>query len=103
MRAADSLRRAPAGVATAGLLIALAVGFAGPVLVGEPPFTHVPGRVASPCCSIGRLELIDRRRRSTSCVFLVVVGSLVMLIRNLSGLVDDDPAFENDSDAEVDA
>jgi hypothetical protein len=87
-------------VATAGLLIAFAFGFAG-LIVGQPPFTHLPLH-GEPVISIGRLELTTAVGFDVG-LFLVVVGSLVMLIRNLSGLVDDDPAFENDSDAEVDA
>ena len=47
-------------VATAGLLIAFAFGFAG-LIVGQPPFTHLPLH-GEPVISIGRLELDDRRR-----------------------------------------
>jgi multisubunit Na+/H+ antiporter MnhB subunit len=86
-------------VATAGLLIAFAFGFAG-LIVGQPPFTHLPLH-GEPVISIGRLELTTAVGFDVG-LFLVVVGSLVMLIRNLSSLVDDDPGFENDSDTEVD-
>jgi multisubunit Na+/H+ antiporter MnhB subunit len=86
-------------VAAAGLLIAFTFGFAG-LIVGQPPFTHLPLH-GEPVMSIGRLELTTAVGFDVG-LFLVVVGSLVMLIRNLSSLVDDDPAFENDSDTEVD-
>jgi multisubunit Na+/H+ antiporter MnhB subunit len=77
------LRRAPAGVAC-GLLISLAVGF-GPVLVGDPPFTHVPGP-GEHVVHIGSLELISAVAFDVG-VFLVVVSLLVLLIHHLSSLV----------------
>jgi multicomponent Na+:H+ antiporter subunit B len=77
------LRRAPAGVAC-GLLISLAVGF-GPVLAGDPPFTHVPGP-GEHVVHIGSLELISAVAFDVG-VFLVVVSLLVLLIHHLSSLV----------------
>jgi multicomponent Na+:H+ antiporter subunit B len=77
------LRRAPAGVAC-GLLICLAVGF-GPVLAGDPPFTHVPGP-GEDVVHVGSLELISAVAFDVG-VFLVVVSLLVLLIHHLSSLV----------------
>jgi multicomponent Na+:H+ antiporter subunit B len=77
------LRHAPAGVAC-GLLISLAVGF-GPILAGDPPFTHVPGR-GEDVVHIGSLELISAVAFDVG-VFLVVVSLLVLLIHHLSSLV----------------
>ena len=77
------LRHAPAGIA-AGLLVALAVGFA-PVLAGNPPFTHVPGP-GEDVVHIGSLELISAVAFDVG-VFLLVVSVLVVLIHHLSSLV----------------
>lgn len=77
------LRHAPAGVA-GGLLISLAVGF-GPVLAGDPPFTHVPGP-GEEVVHIGTLELISAVAFDVG-VFLVVTSVLVLLIHHLSSLV----------------
>jgi multicomponent Na+:H+ antiporter subunit B len=77
------LRRAPAGVAC-GLLIALAVGF-GPVLAGDPPFTHVPGP-GEDVVKIGTLELISAVAFDVG-VFVLVTSVLVLLLHHLSSLV----------------
>jgi multisubunit Na+/H+ antiporter MnhB subunit len=77
------LRYAPAGVAC-GLLIALADGF-GPVLVGDPPFTHVPGPGES-VVKIGTLELITAVAFDVG-LFLLVTSVLVMLVHHLAALV----------------
>jgi multisubunit Na+/H+ antiporter MnhB subunit len=76
-------------IAVAGLLIALAFGFAG-VLAGDPPFTHrpLPGEAVA---KIGTLELTTAVGFDLG-LFLLVVGSLVMLIRHLSGLLTDGEA-----------
>jgi len=71
-------------VAAAGLLIALAFGFFG-IVVGEPPFTHMPPP-GEPVTRIGRLELTTAAGFDVG-LFLLVVGSLVVLIRHLSGLI----------------
>ena len=77
------LRHAPAGAA-GGLLLALAVGF-GPVIAGDPPFTHVPGPGAS-VVHLGTLELISAVAFDIG-VFLLVTSVLVLLIHHLSSLV----------------
>jgi multicomponent Na+:H+ antiporter subunit B len=79
------LRYAPAGVA-AGLLGSLAVGF-GPVLVGNPPFTHVPGP-GEDVVHIGSLELITAVAFDVG-VFVLVVSLLVLLLHHLSSLVQE--------------
>ena len=86
-------------VAVCGLLIAFTFGFAG-LASGQPPFTHrpLPGEAV---ISIGRLELTTAVGFDVG-LFLLVVGSLVMLIRSLTSLVDEDPKFENDTEDEVD-
>ena len=73
-------------VAAAGLLIALAFGFAG-VVFGEPPFTHLP-RPGEPVVRIGTLELTTAIGFDVG-LFLLVSGSLVVLVRNLTGLIAD--------------
>jgi multisubunit Na+/H+ antiporter MnhB subunit len=70
-------------VAAAGLLIALAFGFAG-VPFGEPPFTHYP-RPGEPVTRIGTLELTTALGFDVG-LFLLVVGAVVLLIRHLSWL-----------------
>lgn len=77
------LRHAPAGAA-GGLLLSLAVGF-GPVLAGDPPFTHVPA-AGEKAMQIGTLELISAVAFDVG-VFLVVTSVLVVVIHHLSSLV----------------
>jgi multisubunit Na+/H+ antiporter MnhB subunit len=76
-------------LAAGGLLIALGFGFAG-VAFGEPPFTHQPPP-GEPVVRIGTLELTTAVGFDVG-LFLLVVGSLVMLVRHLSGLMDHDGA-----------
>lgn len=83
-RSLPLLRHAPQ-IATAGLLIALAVGFF-PMLQGNPPFTHLPGIDAS-VTKIGTLELITPVLFDLG-LFLLVTGSLIALIHNLARLVE---------------
>jgi multisubunit Na+/H+ antiporter MnhB subunit len=61
-------------VAVAGLLLALAVGFA-PLLAGDAPFTHHPAP-GEPVIHVGRLELITAVAFDVG-VFLLVVGVVV--------------------------
>ena len=84
-RSLPVLRRAP-GIAAAGLLIALAVGFL-PVLAGDPPFTHRPGPGAD-VVKIGSLELISAVVFDVG-VFLLVCGALVTVVHQLARLVED--------------
>jgi multisubunit Na+/H+ antiporter MnhB subunit len=85
-RADRSLRiaRSAPVVAAFGLLLALAFGFAG-VLVGDPPFTHYP-RPGEPVVHIGTLELTTAVGFDLG-LFLLVVGAVVVLIRELSRIV----------------
>ena len=83
-RSLPILRHSPA-VATAGLLIALAVGFA-PVAAGDPPFTHWPAP-GEDVVKIGTLELISAVAFDIG-VFLLVCGSLVTLVHHLARLVE---------------
>jgi multisubunit Na+/H+ antiporter MnhB subunit len=87
-RSLPILRHAPV-VTVGGLLIALAVGF-GPVLAGDPPFTHRPGP-GEPVVKIGTLELISAVAFDIG-VFLLVSGALVTLIHHLARLVEDGDA-----------
>ena len=80
------LRHAPV-VTVAGLLIALAVGFA-PVAVGDPPFTHRPGP-GEDVVKVGTLELISAVAFDIG-VFLLVCGALVTLVHQLARLVEGD-------------
>lgn len=82
-RSLPILRHSPA-VASAGLLIALGVGFAG-VLAGDPPFTHHP-RPGEPVTTIGTLELMTAVAFDIG-VFLLVTGALVTLVHHLARLV----------------
>jgi multisubunit Na+/H+ antiporter MnhB subunit len=61
-------------VAMAGLLLALAVGFA-PLVAGEPPFTHYPPPEA-PVVHVGTLELITAVAFDLG-VFALVLGVVV--------------------------
>lgn len=84
-RSLPLLRHAPA-LAVAGLLLALAIGFF-PVALGEPPFTHYP-RPHEHVVEIGRLELTTAVVFDIG-VFLLVAGSLVELMHQLTRLVED--------------
>ena len=77
------LRHAPWGV-VCGLLVSLAVGF-GPVLAGDPPFTHVPGP-GEEVVKVGTLELLTAVAFDAA-LFLLVASVLVLLIHHLSSLV----------------
>jgi hypothetical protein len=70
---------------SAGLLLALAVGFL-PVALGDPPFTHLPGP-GDPVIEIGTLELITAVAFDVG-VFVLVASALVVLVHQLSHLVD---------------
>jgi multisubunit Na+/H+ antiporter MnhB subunit len=83
-RSLPILRHSPA-VATAGLLIALAVGFL-PVAAGDPPFTHRPAP-GEDVVKIGTLELISAVAFDIG-VFLLVCGVLVTLVHQLARLVE---------------
>jgi multisubunit Na+/H+ antiporter MnhB subunit len=83
-RSLPLLRHAPL-VATAGLLIALAVGFF-PMLQGNPPFTHLPG-LGEPVTKIGTLELMTPVLFDLG-LFLLVTGSLIALVHNFSRLAE---------------
>ena len=76
------LRHAPAGAAC-GLLISLTVGF-GPVLAGDPPFTHVPGP-GEDVVHIGTLELISAVAFDVG-LFVLVTSVLVLLVHHLSSI-----------------
>lgn len=78
-------RRAEA-IAASGLLIALACGFVG-VPLGEPPFTHHP-LPDEPVLNLGTLELTTAVGFDIG-LFLLVVGVVVLLIRELSRLVSE--------------
>jgi multisubunit Na+/H+ antiporter MnhB subunit len=77
------LRRAPAATA-AGLLIALASGFFG-VVLGDPPFTHLPPP-GDDVVKIGSLELITAVAFDVG-VLLLVTGALVVLVHHLASLI----------------
>jgi multicomponent Na+:H+ antiporter subunit B len=76
------LARAPQ-LATAGLLIALAVGFF-PIALGDPPFTHLP-RPGEHVIEIGTLELITAVAFDVG-LFVLVTSSMVVLVHQLSHL-----------------
>jgi multisubunit Na+/H+ antiporter MnhB subunit len=84
-RSLPILRHSPA-VATAGLLIALAVGFL-PVAAGDPPVTHRPAP-GEDVVKIGTLELISAVAFDIG-VFLLVCGALVTLVHHLARLVEE--------------
>jgi multicomponent Na+:H+ antiporter subunit B len=81
------LRHAPA-MATAGLLVALAVGVF-PVVAGDPPFTHLP-QPGESVVTIGTLELITAVAFDLG-LFLLVTGVLVTLVHQLADLVEQEP------------
>jgi multicomponent Na+:H+ antiporter subunit B len=81
------LKRAPA-IAAGGLLVALAVGFF-PVALGDAPFTHFP-RAGEPVVHIGTLELVTAVLFDAG-LFLLVAGTLVTLVHQLSDLVEEHP------------
>jgi multicomponent Na+:H+ antiporter subunit B len=80
------VRRAPA-LAALGLLIALGFGFFG-VALGDAPFTHYP-RPGEPLVRVGSLELTTAVGFDVG-IFLLVIGAVVVLIRELSWLVSDE-------------
>ena len=80
-------------IAALGLLVALASGFAG-AAVGEPPFTHLPP-AGEAVIHIGTLELSTAVAFDVG-LFMLVFGSLVVLIRELTGLIGDDPVQPKD-------
>lgn len=84
-RSMPVVRRAPVLVAT-GLLIALAFGFGG-VVFGDPPFSHYP-RPGEPVIRIGTLELTTAVGFDVG-IFLLVIGAVVLLIRELSWLASE--------------
>ena len=86
-RSLPILRYAPA-IATAGLLVALAVGVF-PVFMGDPPFTHLPAP-GEPVVKIGTLELITAVAFDLG-LFLLVTGVLVTLVHQLADLVEEEP------------
>jgi multisubunit Na+/H+ antiporter MnhB subunit len=86
-RSLPILRYAPA-IGTAGLLVALAVGVF-PVLLGDPPFTHLPPPGAE-VVKIGTLELITAVAFDVG-LFLLVTGVLVTLVHQLADLADEEP------------
>jgi multicomponent Na+:H+ antiporter subunit B len=73
-------------LAAAGLLIALTFGFAS-IFVGRPPFTHMPPP-GEPVLRFGTLELTTALGFDVG-LFLLVLGSLVMLVRHLAELLPD--------------
>jgi len=77
------VRHAPA-VATGGLVLALAVAFF-PIVVGDPPFTHLPGP-GEEVVKIGSLELITAVAFDVG-LFVLVLSALTMLIHALGRLV----------------
>lgn len=81
-RSLPVLARAPQ-FATAGLLVALAVGFF-PVALGDPPFTHRPGPGEN-VIEVGTLELITAVAFDVG-LFVLVTSSLVVLVHQLSHL-----------------
>ena len=78
------LRHAPA-TAALGLLGSLAVGFV-PVALGDPPFTHLP-RPGAHVIHFGRFEFLTAVAFDVG-VFLLVTGSLTMLLHYLARLVE---------------
>jgi multisubunit Na+/H+ antiporter MnhB subunit len=81
------LRHAPAAGAI-GLLTVLAVGFF-PVLLGDPPLSHVPGP-GEDVVKIGTLELITPVLFDLG-LFLLVAAALVTVVHQLARLVEEAP------------
>ena len=73
------VRLAPAAAIT-GLVLALTVTFA-PVLVGDPPLTHLPGP-GEDVVRLGTLELLTAVVFDVG-VFLLVLGAVVGIIRTI--------------------
>jgi multisubunit Na+/H+ antiporter MnhB subunit len=86
-RSMPIVRHAPT-VASVGLLVALGSGFVG-ILAGDAPFTHYP-RTGEPVPRIGTLELTTAIAFDIG-IFLLVIGAVVLLIRELSWLVAEEP------------
>ena len=86
-RELPTLKRAPA-IAAGGLLTALAVGFF-PVALGDPPFTHFP-RAGDAVVHVGTLELVTAVAFDVG-LFLLVAGTLVTLVHQLSDLAEEEP------------
>ena len=86
-RSLPVLRHAPV-VAATGLLISLAVGFAG-IVMGDPPFTHYPGP-GEDVITIGTLEIITAVAFDIG-LFMLVTGALVTLVHHLARLVQAAP------------
>lgn len=86
-RSLPVLRHAPV-VAATGLLISLAVGFAG-IVMGDPPFTHYPGP-GQDVVTIGTLEIITAVAFDIG-LFMLVTGALVTLVHHLARLVQAAP------------
>ena len=87
------LARRPHLQAPGGLLIALAFGFVG-VAFGQPPFTHLPPP-GDPVTRVGALELTTAVGFDLG-LFLLVLGSLVVLIRHLADLIPDEGVVPDD-------
>lgn len=86
-RSLPVLRHAPV-VAATGLLISLAVGFAG-IVMGDAPFTHYPGP-GQDVVTIGTLEIITAVAFDIG-LFMLVTGALVTLVHHLARLVQATP------------
>lgn len=82
-RSLPVLRRAPM-IAAGGLLTTLAVGFFA-VVLGDPPFSHRPGR-GEDVVTVGSVELMTAVAFDLG-LFLLVAAALVVLVHNLGRLV----------------
>jgi multisubunit Na+/H+ antiporter MnhB subunit len=80
-------------VAAVGLLAALGVGFLG-VLLGNPPFSHLPAP-GEAVTKLGTLELTTAMAFDVG-LFLLVAGGLVALVRELAALLPGDGGAELD-------
>jgi multicomponent Na+:H+ antiporter subunit B len=90
-----SLARRADVIAAGGLLVAFAFGFWG-LAFGQPPFTHWPPP-GDAVIRVGTLELTTAVGFDVG-LFLLVMGSLVLLIRSLAGLIPNDtPGFDTDA------
>jgi multisubunit Na+/H+ antiporter MnhB subunit len=78
------LRHAPA-VTVGGLLLALGTGFF-PIVVGDPPFTHLPAP-GDAVVHVGTLELTTAVLFDVG-IFLLVAGALVTLVHQLARLTE---------------